>query len=193
MAASSFAWWFVLFSTSTGNANYFARYIGIAFQSGEYPSQWLQKYIACWVVVGIFLIHYRLVNIGILANNVLASLKVIALLLFLLIGMVGGLKKTNGAGAHDYDDTKMVVKAPTNVALALFLVLYSYQGWENASNSALERSEAPGAYCDNLDYITAEISGNEEERKRILKKGVLIAVGAVSALYILLNLIMVSF
>ena len=44
-----------------------------------------------------------------------------------------------------------------------------------------------------LDYVTAEIKGDEEERRRILKKGALIAVAVVSSLYIFLNLVMVGF
>lgn len=44
-----------------------------------------------------------------------------------------------------------------------------------------------------LDYVTAEIKGDDEEKRRILKKGALIAVAVVSSLYILLNIVLVSF
>lgn len=141
MAASSFAWFFVVFSTSTGNANNFARYIGVAVHPDGYLSEWLQKYIACWVVVGICILHYRLVNIGIWANNLLASLKVTAVLLFFLIGLFGGLPRAARLeqgipGIDDFGRTRDKT-VPVNIVLALFLVLYSYQGWENASKSVM--------------------------------------------------------
>lgn len=197
MAATSFAWFYVVFSTSTGNANNFARYIGVAAHPHGYLSEWLQKYIACWVVVGICILHYRLVNIGIWANNILASFKVMAVLLFLLIGFCGGIldkarSKKPIQGTSDFGHTRDTKTAPVNITLALFLVLYSYQGWENASKSVWRRWEATGLPGTNIDYVTAEIKGDDTEKKRTLKKGALIAVAVVSALYIFLNLIMVS-
>lgn len=40
--------------------------------------------------------------------------------------------------------------------------------------------------------MTAEIKGDDEEKRLVLKKGALIAVAVVSSLYILLNFVMVS-
>ena len=103
---------------------------------------WLQKVVGCWVIVGICFLHYRFVSIGILANNLLAVFKVVVLLLFSLLGLLGGLPKeghTNWGipGASDFGDLKEVIRTPANSAVAMFLVLYSYEGWENAGRQCL--------------------------------------------------------
>lgn len=172
--------------------------MGFAAHPDREMDEWLQKFIGCWLVVGICLLHYRLVNIGILANNLLAAFKVVVVLLFFLIGLLGGLPKegpTDGGipGASDFGKSKEMVKAPANSALAIFLVLYSYQGWENASKQCPIYRGYSSLNLLGLDYVTAEIRGDDEEKRRILKKGALIAVAVVSSLYIFLNLVMVSF
>lgn len=100
--------------------------------------EWLQKFVGCWSIVAICFLHYRLVNIGIWANNLLAAFKVLVMILFFMIGLLGGLPKEGHKalgipGASDFGDSKEVRRAPANCTLAIFLVLYSYQGWENAS------------------------------------------------------------
>ncbi|MCJ1462464.1 hypothetical protein MMC07_001066 [Pseudocyphellaria aurata] len=163
IAQCSFAWFFVCFSTSTGNAISFARFVGFAAHPDREMDEWLQKFIGCWLIVGICLLHYRLVNIGIWANNLLAAFKVVLVLVFVLIGLLGGLPKESSTdegipGASDFGKSNEMIRAPANSALAIFLVLYSYQGWENAN------------------YVTAEIKGDDEEKRKTLKKGALIAV-----------------
>lgn len=105
-------------------------------------NEWLQKFVGCWLVVGICLLHYRLVNIGIHANNSLAAIKVVGVGLLFLIGLFGGLPKEsheNGGipGARDFGNSNETIRAPANSAVAIFLVLYSFQGWENASKHRL--------------------------------------------------------
>ena len=97
--------------------------------------EWLQKFIGCSLIIGICFLQYRLVNIGILVNNLLAGFKILVVLLFFLIGLFGGLPKEGRRtpGASDFGKSKEVINAPKNSAVAIFLVLYSYQGWENAS------------------------------------------------------------
>ena len=97
-------------------------------------NEWLQKFVGCWLVVGICLLHYRLVNIGIYANNFLAAFKVLVVFLFLLIGLCGGIpKESHQHASKDFGNSKETIRAPANSAVAIFLVLYSFQGWENAS------------------------------------------------------------
>lgn len=43
-----------------------------------------------------------------------------------------------------------------------------------------------------LDYVAAKIKGNDDEKRKTLKKGTLIAVAVVSFLYIFLNVVIVS-
>lgn len=44
----------------------------------------------------------------------------------------------------------------------------------------------------DADYVTAEIKGENEIKRRTLKKGALIAVTVISVLYIFLNFVMVD-
>ncbi|PBP28428.1 hypothetical protein BUE80_DR000493, partial [Diplocarpon rosae] len=189
VTATSFAWFFVAFSTSTGNALNFAKYISLAGANfmvedarTKVINPWQLKFIACWVVVAISLLHYRLIDIGVWSNFGLAGYKVL-LLTILIIATWAGLAHEHHLGgvkgAYDWrsfevQDTAaggMATDSPVNVALAMFLVLYSYQGWENAN------------------YITADIEGSVKEKRRKLKKGALWAVAVVSLLYICFNLL----
>lgn len=111
---------------------------------------WQLKFIACWIVVAICLLHYRLIDIGVWSNFGLAWYKVL-LVTILVIATWAGLshEHQHGAirGAHDWQHFNIktnpiedqsggrAADAPVNTALAMFLVLYSYQGWENASMS----------------------------------------------------------
>lgn len=47
-------------------------------------------------------------------------------------------------------------------------------------------------HTNSIDYVTSEIQGPPEERKKTLKKGALIAISVVNILYILFNLFVVS-
>lgn len=76
-------------------------------------------------------------------------------------------------GKDDYNS--VAPRSPTDIILAMYLVLYSYQGWENAN------------------YITGSIYGDtSEKRHRRLKWGALLAVTSVSILYIIYNALLVS-
>jgi amino acid transporter len=86
-------------------------------------------------VVAIVGLHYRLVNIGIFANNLLAAYKVTFLGILCIAGFVVVCRdgtRHQLLGLDDYATTHGTV-TPTNVVLALLLVFYSYDGWENAS------------------------------------------------------------
>ncbi|KAL2822905.1 amino acid permease-domain-containing protein [Aspergillus granulosus] len=168
--ASAFSWVFIAFATSTTNSITFARYINP--NKAEAPDVWFTKFFACVIVVGICAVHYRFVNIGIAANNILAAYKV----LFLGILVIAGFIETCRQGAHgqlpglgDYTMT-YGSPSPTNIALAILQVLYSYQGWENAN------------------YVTSEIKGDGEHKKRRLKRGAIIAISVVVTLYISFNM-----
>ncbi|KAL4883539.1 amino acid permease-domain-containing protein [Aspergillus karnatakaensis] len=165
--ATCYAWFFVAFATSTSNALTFARYINP--DKAEDNDEWFVKFFACLIVVAICGVHYRLVNIGIIANNTLAVLKVVLLGVLVLAGLVKACREgIHGslAGKGDFTANHGNASA-TNIALAILQVLYSYQGWENAN------------------YVTSEIEG---DKRRVLKKGALIAVSVVVTLYISFNL-----
>jgi amino acid transporter len=159
ITATCFAWFFVAFSTSTGNGLNFAKYISLAGANFKVEDDapkvidtWQLKFIACWIVVAICLLHYRLIDIGVWSNFGLAGYKVL-LVTILVIATWAGLshqyQQGTVRGAHDWRDFNIkkspiedqtggkAVNAPVNTALAMFLVMYSYQGWENASMSYL--------------------------------------------------------
>ncbi|KAI9893693.1 MAG: hypothetical protein M1814_005909 [Vezdaea aestivalis] len=189
--SSAFSWFFICISSSVGNAISFSRYIGFlfapspkegskgAFAPRGIQNEWLIKLVACSVTIFVCAVHYRLVNIGIVANNLLAFVKVLALFLFFTAGLFGGLIHTSAEygktipGAHDWLAHRETGTRPAfNIALAILLVLYSYQGWENAN------------------YVTEEIRGDVESKRWHLKVGGIVAVTVVSACYILINLIL---
>ena len=134
--ASAFAWFFVLFATTTNNSITFATYINP--NDIDHPDELMVKLIAFVAVLAVAGLHYRMVNIGIQTNNILAAYKVI----FLGVLGVGGLIATclNGArgtlaGLDDYTSTHAAGRlSEGNVTLAILQVLYSYHGWENASS-----------------------------------------------------------
>ncbi|PLN84779.1 amino acid transporter [Aspergillus taichungensis] len=167
--ASAFAWFFVLFATTTNNSITFATYINP--HDIEDPDEWMVKFIACAAVLAVACLHYRMVNIGIQTNNILAAYKVIFLGVMGVAGLIATCRNgTRGelAGLNDYTspgDGRPLLGG--NVSLAILQVLYSYHGWENAN------------------YVTSEIKGDDKET---LKRGALIGVGVVNCLYILFNL-----
>ncbi|KAL4981765.1 amino acid permease-domain-containing protein [Aspergillus falconensis] len=168
--ASAFAWVFIAFATPTSNSVTFARYIDPT-RDGQ-PDVWFTKFLACVIVVGICTVHYRFVNIGIWANDCLAVYKVLFLLILVLAGFVETCRQGADGGLLGVGDyaTTHGNPSPTNVALAILQVLYSYQGWENAN------------------YVTSEIKGAGEHKKRRLKRGAFIAISVVMFLYISFNM-----
>ncbi|KAL3436106.1 amino acid permease-domain-containing protein [Aspergillus tetrazonus] len=168
--ASAFAWVFIASATPTSNSVTFARYINPT-KDGQ-PDVWFTKFFACVIVVGICAVHYRLVNIGIWANDCLAVYKVLFLLVLVLAGFLETCRQGADGGLLGLGDyaTTHGSPSPTNVALAILQVLYSYQGWENAN------------------YVTSEIKGAGEHKKRRLKRGAFIAISIVMFLYISFNM-----
>ncbi|OJD36866.1 high affinity methionine permease [Diplodia corticola] len=194
LVETSFAWFFVSFSTSANNALMFARFC-ILLANKE--SEWLMKFVACVITIAISLLHYRLLSIGIAANNILATYKAGLLLVFVLAGLVAVCQEgahRNLRGSSDFSsmypdpsssersnwcykepasqDSKEGQVSGANVALAALLVLYSYQGWENSN------------------YVASEIEGTPSQQRRVLKRGALLAVTVVSSLYILFNFLL---
>jgi amino acid transporter len=133
--ACSFAWVFVTCSTSVANALNFAIYAN--YPETDNPNEWKVKFIACVMVVTVAGLHYRKVNLGIWVNNGLAFYKVLFLGILTLAGFAATCRdaargKLEGLSdfATTFEDDRVT---PTNVVLGFLLVLFSYDGWENAS------------------------------------------------------------
>lgn len=199
--ASCFAWFFILFATTTNNALVFATFIHPSkTQEPELPDEWLTKFIACVAVLPVACLHYRLVNIGILSNMVLAAYKVTFLGILTAAGFFaacrgGARHQLKGLGHFAETQSKSQEVSATNVILAILQVLYAYQGWENASEYRVRLVCLRGndSSTNFIDYVTSEIKGSERTKKKTLKRGALIAIAVVNTLYILFNLFMVGY
>jgi APA family basic amino acid/polyamine antiporter len=119
-----------------------------------------QAVCALVVVWGFALIHLRGVGPGRVVGNVLATLKVIALVSFVALGFAFGA----GDPANIVGDGPV---APANWLLALIPVMFAYSGWNAAS------------------YIAEEIRDPGRNAPRAFALGT----GAVVALYLALNML----
>ena len=197
--ASCFAWFFILFATTTNNALVFATFINPSNAEEPQSQEWLTKFIACVAVLVVASLHYRFVNIGILSNMVLAAYKVTFLGILTAAGFFAACR--DGArhqlrGLNHFAETQSEADvSATNVILAILQVLYSFQGWENASeyHICLVCLRGNDSSTNFIDYVTSEIKGSEKTKKKTLKRGALIAIAVVNVLYILFNLFMVRY
>src|SRR5204862_7176690 len=89
---------------------------------------------AVWLMAAI---HIRGVGPGRLVGNVLASLKVLALLVFIALGI------TIGSGSAANLQQSAAAIAPTSWLLALIPVMFTYSGW-NAAAYVAEEIRNPG-------------------------------------------------
>lgn len=97
-----------------------------------------QAIISITVIVGLSLIHISGLGPGRLVHNVLASLKVLALVVFVALGL------TIGMGSYANLTASHTVPAPaTGWLLALIPVMFSYSGW-NAAAYVAEEIRNPG-------------------------------------------------
>lgn len=119
-----------------------------------------QTICALVLVWGFAFIHRRGVGPGRLVGNVLATLKVSALVLFVALGFSFG----SGSGSNI---VQMQPVAPGNWLLALIPVMFAYSGWNAAS------------------YIAEEI----REPGRNVPRAFALGTGAVVALYLGLNML----
>ncbi len=97
-----------------------------------------QAIVAITAIVGLSLIHISGLGPGRLVHNVLASVKVLALVLFVALGL------SIGTGSFANLTAGHVVSAPaTGWMLALIPVMFSYSGW-NAAAYVAEEIRNPG-------------------------------------------------
>jgi APA family basic amino acid/polyamine antiporter len=117
--------------------------------------------VAIAAVVLLSLVHIRGVGPGRVMSNVLATLKVSALLIFIALGF------SIGAGSSANLQQTAGSVAPTGWLLALLSVMFTYSGWNAAA------------------YMAEEIRDPGRNVPRALALGT----GAVIAIYLLLNLL----
>jgi APA family basic amino acid/polyamine antiporter len=119
-----------------------------------------QTICALTLVWGLALIHIRGVGPGRIVGNILASLKVSALVLFVALGFAFG----TGNAANIVHAAPV---SPTNWLLALIPVMFAYSGW-NAASYIAEEIRTPG---------------------RNIPRAFALGTGAVVTLYLALNML----
>jgi APA family basic amino acid/polyamine antiporter len=93
-----------------------------------------QAIVAITVIVGLSLVHISGLGPGRLVHNILASLKVLALVVFVALGL------SIGMGSFDNLSASHTVSNPaaTGWMLALIPIMFSYSGWNAAAYVAEE-------------------------------------------------------
>jgi APA family basic amino acid/polyamine antiporter len=119
-----------------------------------------QTFCALALVWGLALIHIRGVGPGRIVGNILASLKVSALVLFVALGFAFGTGNPANIVAAE-------PVSPRNWLLALIPVMFAYSGW-NAASYIAEEIKTPG---------------------RNIPRAFAMGAGAVVALYLALNML----
>ncbi len=121
-----------------------------------------QALVAISTIAGLSLIHFH--GSGRIVHNVLAGIKVVALVSFIALGL------SLGTGTFSHLSGSHVVAAPvTNWLLALVPVMFSYSGWNAAT------------------YVAEEVRDPSRNLPRSLALGTL----AVVVVYLLLNVLYV--
>lgn len=104
--------------------------------AGVAVSEWKERGIAIGAIVFVTLLHTFFPRAGVLLMNGLSSLKILILLFIVVTGFVvlgGGVKSVPDPGASFRDSFKGSVHSSGPYATALFKVMNSYAGWNNAA------------------------------------------------------------
>ncbi|OCK81272.1 hypothetical protein K432DRAFT_392315 [Lepidopterella palustris CBS 459.81] len=161
LAYTLYALYFVMIYTTTTNSMQFARQVIItATKKQEITDQRVWRLIAVVITSVICLLLYFSTSTGRRLNRYLAYLKIGMMLILFLFGAIKAGKHT----AHDI--TQSFQTSHSSSATALLQVLFSFQGWENAT------------------LVAGEIPDN-----KTLRKGFIRAVWIVGLLYMLINLV----
>ncbi|KAL4796325.1 amino acid/polyamine transporter I [Aspergillus venezuelensis] len=132
-------------------------------------SDWVKRALAIGVLTLIATIHIKSCRMGVKIMNILASAKILILILIILSGLralAGDLPQIPSPGSslsHPFENSSTSIPAYTN---ALFKILATYQGWSNAA------------------YVLDEV----QNPRVVLKIAGLVGVGSVGILYILTNI-----
>jgi basic amino acid/polyamine antiporter, APA family len=158
-------------ASAVGLTTYLGRFMPMAADTRAYVSLPLgvvtlsvtpQSLMAILVIVLLSLVHLRGVGPGRLMQNVLAALKVTALLLLIALGF------SLGEGSTEHFQVGQPVAAAGWV-LALVPVMFSYSGWNAAA------------------YVAEEVRNPE----RFVPRALALGTGAVVAVYVVLNVLYV--
>jgi amino acid transporter len=140
LATVLFSGFFIILGNSYGNSVTFAKQTILASDSNitrttDLDSR-LVRFIAIVVLSAVCILHYSSNRFGLFLNKLFALFKTILLLTVFIAGMKAIGKE--GSGLADFYDNHGV-RHPTDGLSAMVLILYSYQGWENANYVCLSK------------------------------------------------------
>jgi amino acid transporter len=161
LSYTCYAFYFVFFYTTATNSMQFARQVIIAATNNTDDSdERVMRFIAVVITTVVCLLLYFSTAAGRRFNRYLAWLKISMLI---SIGIAGAVKASRATAE---DITKSFQTTPSNSAPALLQILFSFQGWENAT------------------LVAGEIPDN-----KTLRKGFIRAVWIVGLLYMFVNIV----
>jgi len=169
LAYTVYAFLFVAVFNSATNILQIGRQTLIAIHPDSPPNADLMRFIAVFALSIICFIQLFSSRAGRALNNFSSILKILFLIVLLGFGF-DALRRHGSAG--DFTDKTPVEVSNFSYAQALLIVLYSYEGWENAT------------------FVAGEIDTDDPGT---LRKGFIWAVCVVGLLYMLLNVVFVSY
>jgi amino acid transporter len=127
------------------------------------PDERILRALAIVALSGFCLLLYFSGSAGRRLNRFLAGLKII----FMIILIVGGIVKAIKTGLQNFNEDRNT--KPSSHAAAFLLILFSFEGWENAT------------------FVAGEIP-----KYGVLRRGFIAGITLVSFLYFAVNLLFVS-
>jgi APA family basic amino acid/polyamine antiporter len=128
-----------------------------------------QSVVALTAILGLAWLHIRGIGPARLVGNVLAALKVTALVLFVACGFA------IGSGATSTASTAVAAVSPAGWLLALVPIMFTYSGWNAASYVAEEIREpgknAPRAFAIGVGVVALVYLGLNALSLRVLSVG----------------------
>lgn len=108
----------------------FASQVYLSATDGDNPDQRVLRLIAVVIITIVCLLHYFSARMGRDLNVILAVSKVS----MLVVLCIGGAVKATKEHAHNFNGVKPETpNSPSSFGAGLLLVLFAFQGWENAT------------------------------------------------------------
>ena len=138
-------------------------YAAMAILSAEYLSEFIPfnlnvKYLACAVVVLLFLINYIGIKTGSAVLNFLTLLKIALIIFFIIAAFV-----FTGSGEHTFNQP--IGQSTGNLFQGLIAVFFTYSGYQ----------------------LTMNLNADVKNPKRNLPKGIITGIGISVVLYLMIN------
>ena len=108
----------------------FANQVYISATNSDKPDERMLRFMAVVILTTLCLLHYFSARMGRAVNNLFAASKLVMLSILFIAGAI----KATNANVHDFNqDDRATRPSSSSAATAFLAILYSYQGWENAT------------------------------------------------------------